>query len=339
MFYVFHGDDEYTVRQTLDGMKAKLGDAATADLNTTVLDGRSLLLDELRLTCDSMPFLAEKRLVIVEGLLARYEQRSGAPASSAGRGASPETGKGRADPIEAGLRAYLPTMSDTARLVFVERGALSERNPLLKMARELGGTVRDFSSPSGAALSAWIQKRVSAAGGSMSPRAAETLAAFVGGNLRQLAQEIDKLTTYAGGKTVEEADVYRLVADAREIKVWGLTDALAARNRDHALGALHQLLDDGEQPPVLMAVIARQFRTLLQIKELDGEHLSGDAIAGQLKVHSFVVQKAIPAARSFSYERIDSAYRRLLDADLAVKTGRADPALALDLLVVDLTSS
>ncbi len=335
MFYIFYGDDEYTIQHTIDGMKAKLGDPGIADLNTTVLDGRSLSLDELRITCDCMPFLAEKRLVIVEGLLARYEQRSGASASSA-------TSKGRSDPrsdpIEAGLRAYLPTMPDSARLVFVERGPLSDRNPLLKMAHELGGTVRDFSSPSGAALTAWIQKRVTAEKGSISPRAAETLGAFVGGNLRQLAQEIEKLTTYAGEKTVEEADVYRLVADAREIKVWGLTDALAAHNRDHALGTLRQLLDDGEQPPVLMAVIARQFRTLLQIKELDGEHLSGDAIAGQLKMHPFTVQKAIPAARGFSYERIDAAYRRLLDADLAVKTGRADPALALDLLVVDLTS-
>jgi DNA polymerase-3 subunit delta len=329
MFYVFYGDDEYTIRQTIDSMKARLGDPATAELNTTTIDGRSLSLDELRITCDALPFLSEKRLVIVEGLLARFESRA----------TSPEARKGHVDPIEAGLRAYLPIMADTARLVFVERGALSAHNPLLRMARELGATVRDFSSPSGAALTAWIQKRVSAEGGSISPRAAETLAAFVGGNLRQLAQEIDKLTTYAGEKTIGEADVHRLVADAREIKVWALTDALAAQNQDHALGTLHQLLDEGEPAPLLMAVIARQFRILLQIKELDGEHLANNAIAGQLKMHPFAVQKAIPAARSFSYERIDSAYRRLLDTDLAVKTGRVDPALALDLLVVDLTSA
>ena len=330
MFYVFYGDDEYSIRHTVDEMKAKLGDPGSADLNTTVLDGRSLAFDELRTTCDSMPFLSDKRLIIVEGLLARYEPRASVPAATAG--------KQRSDPIETGLRAYLPIMPDTARLVFLERGALGERNPLLKMARELGGTVKLFAPPAGAVLTAWIQKRVHDQGATISPRAAETLAAFAGGNLRQLAQEIDKLSTYTGQRTIEEADVRLLVADASEIKVWTLTDALAAHKREQAIGVLRQLLDDGEQPPVLLAVIARQFRSLLLVKEMADEHLSSDAIAGQLKIHPYVVQKAVPTARAFSYERLSAIYRHLLDTDLAIKTGRLDPTLALDLLVLELTA-
>jgi len=328
MFYVFHGDDDYSLHQTLGEMKAKMGDQAIADLNTTVLDGRSLALDELRTTCDTLPFLSERRLVIVEGLLARYEPRAGGT----------ESGKGHADPLESGLRSYLPTMPESARLFFVERVALSEKNPLLKMAKELGGKVHVFSSPTGAELTAWIEKRVRAAGGTISPRAAETLGAFVGGNLRQLAQEIDKLIAYAGERTIQDGDVQLLVADAREVKIWTLTDALAARNRDHALGVLHQLIDDGEQPPVLMAVISRQFRSLLQIKELAEQRLAPEAIASQLHMHPFVVKNAVLTARSFSNERLDAIFHHLLAADLAVKTGRLDPTLALDLLVVEITA-
>jgi DNA polymerase-3 subunit delta len=240
--------------------------------------------------------------------------------------------------LEAGLRAYLPTMPQSANLVFVERGALGERNPLLKLLREVKAAVREHTSPTGPALTAWIDKQVRAAGGDISPRAAETLGAFVGGNLRQLAQEIEKLTTYTGKRRIEEGDVQRLVADAREVKVWTLTDALAARNRDGAIGVLHQLLDDGEQPPVLMAVIARQFRSLVLTKEMADERLSPEAIAGQLKMHPYVVQKAIATARSFSHERLEAIYQRLLETDLAIKTGRLEPDLALDLLVLDLTS-
>ena len=326
MFYVFYGEDEYSLRQAVDELKAKLGDRTTVDLNTTILDGRSLSLDEMRMACDTLPFLADRRLVM-EGLLARYEPRGG------------EVARGRADPLEAGLRSYLPTMPDTARLFFIEHGALSEKNPLLRMARELGGIVREFKPPTGTALGDWIERQVRAGGGDISPRATETLAAFVGSNLRQLAHEIEKLIAYAAGRTIQEADVYLLVADTREIRVWTLTDAIAARQRDQAIGLLHQLLDDGEQPPVLMAIITRQFRSLVQVKEMADQHLTSDAIATQLRLHSYVVQKAVATARSFTYERLEAIYRRLLDTDLAVKTGRLDPALALDLLIVELTGT
>jgi DNA polymerase-3 subunit delta len=102
MFYVWHGENDYALQQSLDELKAKLGDKATADLNTTVLDGRSLSFDELRTTCDTMPFLAEHRLVIVEGLLARFEPRAGIADSN----------KQRSDPLESNLRRYLPTLRE-----------------------------------------------------------------------------------------------------------------------------------------------------------------------------------------------------------------------------------
>ena len=329
MFYLFHGEDDYSLREKLDDMKARLGDESAAGLNTAVLDGRSLALAELRTTCDSMPFLSDHRLVIVEGFCARFEPRAGAAESS----------KQREDPTLAGLRSYLPAMPDTAQLVFVERVALGERNPMLKMSKELGGKIQEFKALPGVQLSKWIVERVQAQGGTIAPQAAETLGAFVGSNLRQLAQEIDKLVTYAGKQQIQDSDVKLLVADAREIKVWDLTDALALRQRDQALGVLHQLLDDGEQPPpVLMAVITRQFRGLMLVKELADARQSPDEIARQLHIHPFVAQKSANAARSFTFDRLDAIYRHLLDADLAVKTGRLEPGLALDLLIVEITS-
>jgi DNA polymerase III subunit delta len=133
--------------------------------------------------------------------------------------------------------------------------------------------------------------------------------------------------------------VQRLVADAREIKVWALTDALASHNRDQAIGVLQRLLDDGEQPPVLMAIIARQLRTLVQVKEMTDERLPPDAIAGQMKMHPYTAQKAIASARQMSYQQLEANYRRLLQADLEVKTGRLEPDLALELLIIDVTTA
>jgi DNA polymerase III subunit delta len=161
----------------------------------------------------------------------------------------------------------------------------------------------------------------------------------VGGNLRQLAQDIDKLIAYAGGREIKDGDVQLLVADAREMKVWTLTDALAAHNQNLAIGSLRHMLDDGEQPPVLMATMTRQFRNLMQVKELAEGNVPSDEIARRLRMHPYVAKKTVDTARRFSYERLEASYRYLLDADLAVKTGRLDPALALDLLVIELTTT
>ena len=76
MFYLLHGEDEYTRSLELTKMKTRLGDPGSVSLNTTLLDGRDLTLGELTFACDTMPFLADKRLVIVNNLANRFDRRT-----------------------------------------------------------------------------------------------------------------------------------------------------------------------------------------------------------------------------------------------------------------------
>jgi len=66
MFYILHGEDEFSRAEQVAAFKEKIGDATVRDFNVTVLDGRKLTLAELRLAADSVPFMADKRLVVVE---------------------------------------------------------------------------------------------------------------------------------------------------------------------------------------------------------------------------------------------------------------------------------
>src|SRR5919109_1457031 len=77
MYYILHGEDELTRSEAVDKLRAKMGDPQFADLNTAQFDGRKITLGELQHACDSVPFLTDKRLVIVEGMLARVEPRRG----------------------------------------------------------------------------------------------------------------------------------------------------------------------------------------------------------------------------------------------------------------------
>jgi len=331
MFYLLYGADEFSRQEALAQMKHKLGDPTTASLNTTILDGRSLTLADLQAACDTVPFLADKRLVIVEGLAARWERRQ------PGEGVEPKPLAKSDRELEEALQGYLGQLPASTRLVFVD-DEVSAKHPLLRLAKVHGGYVKEYPPLRGRDLHTWIAKRVAQKGGRITTEAVAALAAFVGENLRLLDQEIEKLLTYTGPeREIQKADVEALVPYAREARIFDLVDAIGQRQRETALRLLHQMLDDGTVPAYLMVMFARQFRMLLQARELLDGGAGKEAIVAALKLHPFVADKVLLQARNFTLEHLERIYRRLLDADVAMKTGRAEETVVLDLLVVELT--
>ncbi|MGA9349781.1 MAG: DNA polymerase III subunit delta [Anaerolineae bacterium] len=328
MFYLFHGEDEFSRSETLAALKEKMGDPGLAELNTTVFDGSKVTLGELQHACGSVPFMADRRLVIVQGLLARLESKGEERALSAWQKEYLE-----------GLTQYLRRLPETTRLVFVEDRPISEANPVHRLAlADERGHVKEFEPPQGRALNRWIEERVRKKEGQIDPAAVETLAAFVGNDLRLLDQEIEKLIAYVDrARPISEDDVRLLVSYVREANIFEMVDALGQRDSQQAAKLLHQLLDEGEHPLALLGMIVRQFRTMIQVKELNAQGLSQQDIAAKLGLHRFVVKKAVRQAMNFSMEQLEAIYRKLLETDVAIKTGQMDEVLTLDMLVVELT--
>lgn len=334
MFYVFHGEDEFSQREQLAAFKARLGDPSLVALNTSVFDGRTVTLGELRHACDSVPFLADVRLVIVEGWLTHLASRRGG-GQDQGAGAALSSRK-----IIEDLVTYLPQMPDTTRLVFVEPKRIRENHPVLLLAKSdpKRGIVKAFDPPRGDALIDWIIARARKHGGAMSFPAAQLLAESVGEDLRLLDGEIRKLVTYVGGsRLVGEADVKLLTPYAGEANIFQMVDALGQRRGEVAARLMHRLLDGGKHPLELLSMIARQFRLLIQTKELLEQGQRPAAIARELGVQPFVADKLARQGRNFSLEQLEAIYRRLLEIDVAIKTGEMEGVLALDLLVAGLT--
>jgi len=327
--YVFHGADEFTRAETLADFKHRLGPPDAVDLNTTLLGGGTLTLADLRHACDAIPFLAEKRLVIVNNLLKRLVPRKGGEASAAQK------------ELLAALADYLPRLPDTTRLVFVEDRPLPARHPILKLAQqEAWGYVKRFDAPEARTLPSWVEKRVRKHGGEIEPRAAAHLATVVGDDLRLLDQEIVKLVTYTNAeRAITREDVDTVVPYAQAAVVFDMVDALGRRDGRTAAQTLHRLLDAGEHPLGLLAMIVRQFRLLIQVKELKSERATPRDIAQVLKLHPFPARKLYNQATHFTAAQLETVYRHLLDTDVAIKSGEIDPEAALDLLVAGLAET
>jgi DNA polymerase-3 subunit delta len=327
MLYVLCGQDDFSLRQALEKIKADLGDRETVATNTTRLEGQRLALSELRNKCDAAPFLSSHRLVIVEGLLGRFEAKQGKPRSGKGK-----SGNGLGD--WEGLDSYVQQMPETTVLVLVDEEAKGH-NRLLKKLSPVA-QIETFPLLRGKDLKAWIRQRVRGEGGDISPQAVNSLAELIGGDLWAMDGEIQKLLLYSRERPINEDDVRQLVSCVQEANIFALVDAVAEGRIELAQRILHRLYDEGVAPTYIVVMITRQFRLIAQAREL-GKGLSHLQIQNRLGLKSsYALDKTLGQARLYDFEGVRRAYDKLLETDLAIKTGRYSDKLAIELLVTEL---
>ncbi len=324
MFYIIYGEDDFTIKDTLARIKADCGGTDLGEANTSLLDGNRVSFDELMMACNTISFLAPKRLVIVEGLLGTFEKKG-------------KKGKGKSKSPELKQWESLAklTMPETTVLVLTE-GKIGKTNPLFKKLSPIA-EVKECVPLKGVQLHNWVQSRIAANNSEISPRAMHLLTDLIGNNLWILANEIDKLCLHAGDQQIGEKDINLLVSYARESNVFHMVDAIVQRRLGTASRLAHQLMNEGSAPPYLLFMITRQFRLLTQAKGLQAQKTPPGQIGSKIGVTSdFVLKKTLEQARGYSGDRLQETYSKLLKTDISIKTGLMEGEVALDLLITDL---
>lgn len=332
MLHVLTGEDDFSIKQALEEIKKEIGGDPTALMtNTTVLEGRQVTVEQIKNACETVPFLADKRLVVIEGLLGRF-QSGGRP------GRKKSTRKSDKQEEYQVIAENIKQLPEFTELVLID-GKLNTNNPLL---RELMSTrrVKIFPLLKGAQLLQWIERRVKTCASSIAPEAARLLARFVGNDLWAMAGEVDKLSLYTGNRRIEEADVRAVVSYAQEANVFNMVDAIVESRVGTAQELYQQLLRQGSMPAQLLVMLGRQVRIIYQIKDMRGRKKTRNEIRSKLGLTSdFVLNKAWEQADKYSLVRLKELYHRLLEADLSIKTGKYDGELALNILIAELARS
>lgn len=322
MFYVFYGEEEFSRSEAVTSLRARMAEDDLGDLNTTSLDGRALPLEELINACNTLPFLTQRRMIIVHDMLQRFQRAGGSQEA-------------------ARLAAYLPTMPETTRLVFVESGALHKDNPFLAKTQGLpGGHIREYTKlpPRSQELRRWIAQRARTHQVGIAPQAIELLIERVGNDLRALDHELGKLAgRVAYTRPIAVEDVNALASYWPQRDIFGMVDALGNKDRRAALALFHTLLDDDADPLYLLTMIARQVRLLLAVKDLQAnEALGAAAVAKSLGLERFVVDKLAKQSALFTLVELGNLMERALEVDHGIKTGQLEATLALELLILDM---
>ena len=329
--YLLRGDDEVRIKEILSGFQSGLGDASMADLNTVRLNGEGLSFEALQADALTIPFLTDRRLVIVENA----------------RTMLTKAGK---DSAEKYINLFT-TLPESSALVFVvddqlgkRRGERSWENQksyawVTKWIEENAkrGLIIDCLLPVDEDMPAWIMRKAKELGGAFRPDAAHMLASYIGNNTLQAGHEVEKLITYVGSAGVVEPDhVTLLTAHEQEGSIFALTDALGERNAVKAMQEF-QLLTEKSDVMELSGMIHRQSRLLIQAREIIDEGGSVQQIEKELKVLNFIARKLYTQAQRFSLRQLLDIFSRLLEIDEGIKTGGMPGQTAYELLIADLT--
>lgn len=303
--YLLYGDEPFLV----GSYKKKLREAITGGdtMNFNYFEGKNPDVKEIISLADTMPFFADRRLILVDG-------------------------SGFFKSAQEELAAYLPQMPDTTCLVFAE-SEVDKRNRLYKRVKELGYAA-ELNKQDTAQLMRWAAGILGRDGRKISRPVMEYFLERTGDDMENIRMELEKLVCYTMGRDVitkEDVDAVGTVHVTS--RVFDMVAAIVAGNTKKAMDLYEDLLTLKEPPMRILFLIARQFNQLLQIKELTAAGKDKGAMASALKVPPFAVGKLTAQARAFTRDQILSWVTRCVETEEAVKTGRLSDRLAVELLI------
>ncbi|MEO6397461.1 MAG: DNA polymerase III subunit delta [Tepidiformaceae bacterium] len=358
MIVLLYGADELAIRKRLQELRA-LADGGTGMLitNLTELDGRSVRAEEIVGPAISVPFLAPRRMVLVEHFFERFEGRVGAP--SQGGEQRQSRALGAFEPLLAALKAGLP---ETTILVFTgvsDEARAFASNPMLKALAALPGVENvALKKLAGNELVAYIRNEARARGlnfrvGQSRPDErqqyeeatpesdpAQLLANLLQSDTLAIANELDKLALWANGAAVGVAEVNRICAGDRETNAFGFVDAVQDGKLAVAMERLEWLLRDGDERQALLGSLLTGYRRSASILDLLDDRAPDSEIAlalGGAGKFPRLRDDAIRRARALGHDGLRRAYAAIVESERAFKSGEQREEVAFELLLMRLT--
>lgn len=321
--YVLYGTESYLMREMLMHLK-KFTLNKEDDFNYASFDLEEIPIERLIQEAETLPFMGERRLIVGENAWFLTGTR------------------GKADghhQLDI-LTTYAQSPLDSSIVVLtVHHEKLDKRKKLVKQLQK-NGTFVNFAALGPAELRAWIKRKVSQQGADITPEAIERLVEQVGNELQLLSEECTKLATYAGNAgTVTLAHVDEMIPRTLEEDVFKLIDHLGNMNIEGALGVFYDLLKNREEPLKILALIARQFRIILQVRELHSRGLAQRQIASTLGLHPYPVRIALQQGKRFSAKALRTLLLKANKTDYAIKSGQKEKTLALEWYILSINST
>ena len=308
--YLLYGEEAYLRRQYRDRLKkAIVGDDT---MNYHYFEGKDISVGKIIDLAETMPFFADKRLIVLEN--------SGLFKSGGEQ-----------------LAEYLANQAQTTTFLLVE-SEMDKRSKLYK-AIQSKGTVTEFAVQDEATLKRWVLGMMKKEGKQISSSALEFFLEKTGTDMENIRKEAEKLFCYCMDKDViEKADIEEICTRQISNHIFDMVSAIADKKQQAALQMYYELLALKEPPVRILFLIARQFNLLMQVKELSGKGFQNKAIGERVGLPGFIAGKYVTQASRFKKEELRLAVEDCVETEAAIKTGRLNDNMGVELLIIRYSS-
>lgn len=309
--YLFCGEEAYLKRQ----YEAKIKEACISDgdaMNLNQYEGKGIEPGEVIDLARTMPFFAEKRLIIMKN-----------------------TGFFKTSCEE--LAEYIPNLPPTTCILFVEE-EVDKRTRMYKAVKKAGKIV-EFKTQDEHTLLAWILSRLQKEGKQITQPDLRLFLEKTGTDMDRICQELEKLICYTYGREAITADDIKQVCSVQVTnQIFDMIDAMALKKQKQALHLYYGLLALKEAPLKILALINRQFNLLLQVKDLLRLGKDKAEIAKRAGFPLFFAGRYINQSKGFTMEELRKALEDSVQAEEDVKMGNMADKLSVELLIVKYSS-
>lgn len=305
--YILYGEEAYLRTQYKDKLKDALLSGGDA-MNSHYFEGKDILISEVMDLAETMPFLAEKRVIVLEN--SNLFSKAGEQ-----------------------LAEYLPNLPETTAMVFVEP-SVDKRSKLYKVATTKGRAI-EFKTQDESVLKRWILGFLKKENKKITERDLMLFLEKTGTDMENIRGELEKLLCYCMDREcITGEDIEAICTKQINNQIFDMLTALTEKRQKAAMDLYYDLLTLKEPPMRILFLLTRQFNILLQVKELQQKGLDANSIGDKIGYAGFIARKYMAQAARFKKADLRQAIADCVEAEEAVKTGKMNDVLSVELLIV-----
>ncbi len=321
--YLFLGDEGYLMNKAIDRLKKKYVSESLEALNYIVIDGNESNFDDILNACETLPFMSEKKIVVVRDISRILEN------------GHEDTGK------EIGQ--YVEKLEDYLCLIIMDRSNNFKRtSTIYRRIKKLDGVV-DFTTLKGRDLNWWIGENFKKHGKKIS---SANISYFIGKStyseygsdktLYDLENELLKLVDYTRDQEVAREDIDMVLTKTLDTNIFNLLNAINKRDSETGLKIFNEMHRANEPIQRILHMVTRQIRLMLMYKLYKARGYSEKECQAKMQISSFEFGKLSRQARSFTEEELTMSLNLILQIDIKQKTTSHDEKIAMEILIINL---
>jgi DNA polymerase-3 subunit delta len=312
--YLFYGEETFLIDDAVERIASTAVEPSNRDFNVEIIKGGETTYQEIINKAQTLPFIGERRVVIVKGI-----------------------DEMKAQGLER-LIEYCSNPSPSTCLVFAA-AEIDKRSKLYNILSK-SGVIVEFNHVNEKYAGVWITKKVKESGFQMNEDAKKYLLDIVGSRLQRLAMELEKIFTFKGNdRNITTDDIKLLVEDTKIETIFTFTDSIGSKDIDGAFKLLSKMLNQGEAAIKIIGMIARQLRLILLTKTYREKGIPLSDLPSKAGFAPFLLKGYLGQAEKYNVRELKESFFKIQEADIRLKSSDIPEKMILEKLVLDLCGS